>query len=109
MCHVAGRKKYTQFSLALIMHKIAKQSCVLKLSFTTCHGINKFTGERPWGPMMLTYSGFFDMQEEEQEAQCCPTNGKVQYIDCWYAHKSTCVAFMCVISKTAVLHAPFTL
>ena len=67
-----GEKKYTQLFLALIMHKIAKQSCVLKLGFTTCHGMSKFTGERPSGSMMLTYSVCFGMQEEEQEAQCCP-------------------------------------
>ena len=47
MCHIAVRKTYTQPSLALIMYKIAKQSCGLKLSFTTSVGMSKFTGERP--------------------------------------------------------------
>ena len=50
MSHVSRRwekTNYTQLSLTLIMHNTAKLSCVLKLSFTTCHGMSKFTGERP--------------------------------------------------------------
>ena len=63
----------------------------------------------PKGQWCWHILSFLACERKSRRLSVAPLMAKVQYMDCWYAHMSTHVAFVCVISKSAVLHGPFTL